>query len=110
MAAVLDEKKGSDLVLLDVSELLWITDVFVIVSGTSRPHVQSLAEDIELKLKAVDRRPLRIEGKPEGKWLLLDYGEVVVHIFQPETRDFYGLERLWGDAPRLTSQALASEA
>jgi ribosome-associated protein len=85
---VIDEKKGIDLVVLDVSELLWITDVFVIASGTSRPHVQSLAEDVELKLKSVDRRPLRVEGKPEGKWVLLDYGEVVIHIFQPETRDF----------------------
>ena len=107
---MLDEKKGSELVLLDVSELLWITDVFVIVTGTSRPHVQSLAEDVELKLKASDRRPLRVEGKPEGKWVLLDYGEVVIHVFGAETRDFYGLERLWGDAPRLTSEALASEA
>ena len=107
---MLDEKKGMDIVLLDVSELIRITDVFVIVSGTSRPHVQSLAEDVELKLKSVDRRPLRIEGKPEGKWVLLDYGEVVIHLFQPETRDFYGLERLWGDAPRLTWETSASEA
>ena len=107
---MIDDKKGIDLVLLDVSELLWITDVFVIASGTSRPHVQSLAEEVELNLKAFDRRPLRIEGKREGNWVLLDYGEVVVHIFQPETRDFYGLERLWGDAPRLTWETLASEA
>lgn len=110
MAKVLDEKKGVDLVLLDVSELLWITDAFVIASGNSRPHVQSLAEDIESQLKSEDRRPLRVEGKPEGKWILLDYGEVVVHVFQPETRDFYGLERLWGDAPRLTWEPLSSEA
>jgi ribosome-associated protein len=110
VAAVIDEKKGIDLVLLDVSELLWITDVFVIASGTSRPHVQSLAEDIELHLKSMDRRALRVEGKPEGKWVLLDYGEIVIHIFQPETRDFYGLERLWGDAPRLAWETLASEA
>jgi ribosome-associated protein len=96
--------------LLDVSELLWITDVFVIATGTSRPHVQSLAEEVELKLTIYDRRPLRIEGQREGKWVLLDYGEVVIHIFQPETRDFYGLERLWGDAPRLTWETLASEA
>lgn len=107
---MIDEKKGIDLVMLDVSELLWITDVFVIASGTSRPHVQSLAEDVDLKLKSVDRRPLRVEGKPEGKWVLLDYGEAVVHIFQPDTRDFYGLERLWGDAPRLSRETLASEA
>jgi ribosome-associated protein len=72
--------------------------------------VQSLAEDVELKLKAAGRRPLRIEGKPEGKWILLDYGEAVVHVFQPETRDFYGLERLWGDAPRLAWEPLASDA
>jgi ribosome-associated protein len=110
MATVIDQKKGVDLALLDVSELLWITDAFVIASGTSRPHVQSLAADIEMKIKLLDRRPLRVEGKPEGKWVLLDYGEVVVHLFQPETRDFYGLERLWGDAPRLTWQTVASEA
>ena len=96
--------------MLDVSELLWITDVFVIATGTSRPHVQSLAEEVELKLTIYDRRPLRIEGQREGKWVLLDYREVVIHIFQPETRDFYGLERLWGDAPRLTWETLASEA
>ena len=107
---MLDEKKGIDLALLDVSELLWITDVFVVVSGTSRPHTQSLAEDVELKLKAANRLPLRVEGKREGKWVLLDYGDVVIHVFQPETRDFYGLERLWGDAPRLAWETLASEA
>lgn len=84
--------------------------MFVIATGTSRPHVQSLAEEVELKLTIYDRRPLRIEGQREGKWVLLDYGEVVIHIFQPETRDFYGLERLWGDAPRLTWETLASEA
>ncbi|HKZ28766.1 MAG TPA: ribosome silencing factor [Acidimicrobiia bacterium] len=110
MAAAIDLKKGIDIALLDVSELLWITDVFVIATGTSRPHVQSLAEEVELKLTIYDRRPLRIEGQREGKWVLLDYGEVVIHIFQPETRDFYGLERLWGDAPRLTWETLASEA
>ena len=107
---MLDEKKGIDLVLLDVSELLWITDAFVIVSGASRPHAQSLAEDVELKLKSADRRPLRIEGQSDGKWILLDYGEAVVHVFQPETRDFYGLERLWGDAPRLAWESLVSDA
>ena len=107
---MIDLKKGIDIALLDVSELLWITDVFVIATGTSRPHVQSLAEEVELKLTIYDRRPLRIEGQREGKWVLLDYGEVVIHIFQPETRDFYGLERLWGDAPRLTWETLASEA
>lgn len=90
--------------------MLWITDVFVIATGTSRPHTQTLAEEIELKLKGEGRRPLRVEGKREAQWILLDYGDVVVHLFQQETRDFYGLERLWGDAPLIEWERLASEA
>ncbi len=79
-----------------------LTDVFIIASGTSRRHVLTLAEEAEVMLKRVDRRPLRREGMDEGSWVLLDYGDVIVHVFDEETRRYYDLERLWADAPRLT--------
>lgn len=104
-ADALDEKKGINIALLDVGDLLSITEVFLIVTGTSRPHARTLAEAVADKLKAHDRRPLRIEGAAEGEWILLDFGDFVVHVFQEEQRDFYGLERLWGDAPRVPWEA-----
>ncbi len=109
-AAAIDDKKGLGVVLLDVSGLLVITDVFVIASGASRRHVKALAEDVEEGLKEVDRRPLRREGLADGTWVLLDYGDIVVHVFDEETRSFYDLERLWGDAPRLAFQPTPSQA
>ncbi len=79
-----------------------ITDVFVIASGTSRRQVQTLAEAVRDRLKEDEElRPLRVEGAEEGEWILLDFGSVVVHLFQPDHRAFYDLERLWADAPRL---------
>ncbi len=104
-ADALDEKKGVNIALLDVGDLLSITEVFLIVTGTSRPHTRTLAEAVADKLKAHDRRPLRTEGAAEGEWILLDFGDFVVHVFQEEPRDFYGLERLWGDAPRVSWEA-----
>ncbi len=109
-ADALSEKKGLDILLLDVADLLAITDVFVIVTGTSRPHVQTLAEFVEEKLKGVGRRPLREEGRAEAEWVLLDFGDFVLHVFQPEQRDYYGLERLWSDAPTVDWQPVADPA
>lgn len=108
-ADALADKKGSDIVLLDVGDLIHITDLFVIATGTSRPHVKTLAEHVEEKLKGLGRRPLRDEGLPEAEWVLLDYGDFLVHVFQPTARQYYGLERLWGDAPRVTWEPAASE-
>ena len=85
-----------------------LTDVFVIASGTSRRHVISLAEEAEMQLKSQDRRPLRREGMDDGTWVLLDYGDVIVHVFDQETRTYYDLERLWADAPRLAFEPAAS--
>ena len=82
-----------------MSGLIVLTDVFVIATGTSRRHVMTLAEETELQLKAQDRRPLRREGMEDGTWVLLDYGDVIVHVFDQERRAYYDLERLWGDAP-----------
>lgn len=104
-ADALDDKKGVDIALLDVGDLLSITEVFLIVTGTSRPHARTLAEAVAEKLKEHHRRPLRTEGAAEGEWILLDFGDFVVHVFQEEQRDFYGLERLWGDAPRVPWEA-----
>jgi ribosome-associated protein len=84
-----------------VSTVIVVTDVFIIVSGTSRPHVTTLAEEVETSLKALDRRPLRREGLEDARWVLLDFGDIVVHVFDPETREYYDLARLWSDAPRL---------
>lgn len=100
-AEALAEKKGLDIVLLDVGDLLKITEVFVIATGTSNVHARTLADFVEEKLQETGRRPLRDEGRKEGEWIVLDYGDFVVHLFQPEPREFYGLERLWGDADRL---------
>lgn len=89
--------------LLDVAKLVQITDVFVVATGTSNRQVKNLADAVEEHLTITDdRKPLRTEGRTEAEWVLLDYGEIVIHVFQPETREFYDLERLWGDAPRLT--------
>ncbi len=87
-----------------------ITDLFVIATGTSRRHVLTLVEETELQLKAMDRRPLRREGMQDGRWVLLDYGDVVIHVFDEETRVYYDLERLWGNAPRLEFEPAASSA
>lgn len=88
------------MVLLDVSALLVITDVFVIASGTSRRHVLTLADEVEARLTGLGRKPLRREGLEDATWVLLDYGDVVVHVFDEPTRRYYDLERLWVDAPR----------
>ncbi len=87
-----------------------ITDLFVIASGTSRRHVLTLVEETEKQLKDIERRPLRREGMEGGQWVLLDYGDVVVHVFDEETRAYYDLERLWGNAPRLEFEPAPSSA
>jgi ribosome-associated protein len=95
-------KKGMDIVLLDVEGLFVLSDVFVIATGTSRPHVQSLAEHVEERmLQELGLKPLRSEGRAEAEWILLDFGDVIAHLFQAPARDFYGLERLWADAERV---------
>jgi ribosome-associated protein len=95
-------KKGMDIVLLDVEGLFVLSDVFVIATGTSRPHVQSLAEHVEERMsEELGLKPLRSEGRAEAEWILLDFGDVIVHLFQAAPREFYGLERLWADAEKV---------
>lgn len=110
-AVAIADKKGQAIALLDVSELVVLTDVFVIASGATSRQVKSLVEEVEHQLKShLDRRPLRREGEDHNLWVLLDYGDMVVHVFDAETRDFYDLERLWADAPRIHFDQVAAEA
>ena len=96
-------KNGQDIVLLDVEESFFLSDVFVIATGSSRPNVQALADHVEERLKeAFDLKPLRVEGRTEGEWVLVDYGDIIVHVFQAGPREFYSLERLWGDAEKIS--------
>lgn len=100
-ADAMDDKQGRDIVILDMGNLLGIVDTFVIASGTSKRQVRTLAEEVDTQLEQLGRAPLRVEGMDTAEWVLLDYGDLAVHIFQPEARDLYSLERLWGDAPRV---------
>ncbi|HUT03818.1 MAG TPA: ribosome silencing factor [bacterium] len=97
----IEERKGRDLVVLDLTELTPITDYFVVCSGTSSMHTRAISEHIEMSCKKAGFRYFGIEGQQNGKWVLIDYGDIVVHIFVDETRWFYNLERLWGDARRV---------
>jgi ribosome-associated protein len=98
-------KQAEDIVVLDVSELIVITDHFVICTATSTRHIKTVAEETERVLKQdLQVRPARREGEGDAGWWLLDYIDVVVHVFGPEEREYYDLERLWRDAPRLDWQ------
>jgi len=95
-------KGGEDTVIIEVGSILAITDAFVITSGHNGRQVKTIAEEVEARLK-VDGgiKPLRVEGLGDSQWILLDYGDLVVHVFLDETREYYDLERLWSDAPRV---------
>lgn len=93
------DRKGLDMLVLDLRGISNATDFFLLVSGTSDMHVRSIAEHIIEELKREDVRPSHVEGLRTGRWVLVDYIDFVVHVFHPAARDFYQLERLWGDAP-----------
>nr|WP_221316160.1 ribosome silencing factor [Saccharopolyspora gloriosae] len=95
------DKKANDLVLLDVSEQLVITDCFVIASAPNERQVDSIVEAVEEKMRAAGTKPVRREGAREGRWVLLDFVEVVVHVQHADERSVYELERLWKDCPRI---------
>ena len=95
------DKKALDIVVLDLQGLASFTDYFLIVTGGSHRQIATIADEIEKKLKETKRRPSHIEGYPRGEWILMDYVDFVVHIFTPQSRSYYNLERLWGDAKRL---------
>ena len=99
-------KKASQVVLLDVGELTSVADAFLICSGRSNRQVTAIADYVLRSLKKQGRKPLSVEGKNEGHWVLLDYGEVIIHIFYEPLRSFYDLEGLWIDAKRVKTKSL----
>jgi ribosome-associated protein len=99
-ARAADDKKATDTVVLDVGEIISITEMFVLVSATNSRQVKTIAEEVELTLKVFeDVAPRSVEGLDDATWVLLDYGDVIVHVFLAETREYYDLDRLWSDAP-----------
>lgn len=94
---VLDEKKAEDIKVIKTLEHTIISDYFIVVNGSSNTHVKALADEVEYEMGKKGINPSHIEGRATG-WILLDYGEVIVHVFTKESRDFYNLERLWQDA------------
>lgn len=93
--------QGFDIVALDVSNPMPIVDAFVIITGRNERNVQAIAREIEDKISEAGGKTLRREGRAEGRWILLDFGDVVAHIFHEEERMYYGLERLWRDCPEI---------
>jgi ribosome-associated protein len=98
-------KLATDIVLIDVSDRLAITDIFVIMTGNNERQVEAIVDEVEEKLRLAGSKPLRREGKRDGRWVLLDYSEIVVHVQHAEERVFYSLERLWKDCPLIDFDA-----
>jgi ribosome-associated protein len=102
IAEAADDKKAQDIVLLKVSDVSYLADYFVIITGFSRTQLRAIADSIEERLEEeFNRYPVRVSGKSEGSWIVQDYEDVIVHIFLPEEREFYNLEAFWGHAERL---------
>jgi ribosome-associated protein len=97
-------------VICHVTELTSIADFFVICSAESLPQIRAISETVEDTLSKEGQQPLSVEGRSGGVWALMDYGDVILHVFQEESREFYGLDRLWGDAPQITLSPIALEA
>ena len=100
-AQILENKKAIDTNLLGVRNISSLTDYFVIATGTSNTHIKALADELEFQLKQLEIFPDHIEGHNSNTWILLDYGNVIVHLFSQESRDFYDLERLWKDSEKI---------
>lgn len=108
-ASAASAKQGEDILVLEVGQILAITDAFIITSGANARHVRAIAEEVEVGVSADGGpRPLRTEGLDDARWVLLDYGDFVVHVFLDETRRYYDLERLWSDAPHVDWEGVAA--
>ena len=106
-AAVADDKKANDPVIIDVGDVFSVSDYFVVVSGSNPRQVAAIVDAVEEEIKKVGGpSPIRVEGAESREWVLMDYGPFVVHVFHQEQRDFYQLERLWGDRPRVDWEPL----
>jgi ribosome-associated protein len=103
-----DAKGGEDLVALDVSEPLPLVDIFLLVTGRSERNVAAIADEVEDRLLEAGHKRLRREGRQESRWVLLDFGDLVVHVFHEQERVYYGLERLWKDCPVVPVEVAAA--
>ncbi|MBP0982075.1 MAG: ribosome silencing factor [Oscillospiraceae bacterium] len=101
VAQLIDNKKGEDVRVLHIGTLTTIGDYFVVATGNSTTQVKAFADEVDEKMSAEGLEPKRIEGYNTASWILMDYDDVIVHLFLRETREFYALERLWGDAPEI---------
>jgi ribosome-associated protein len=100
-AQAASDKLASDVTVLDVADRLAITDTFVLTSAPTERQVSSIVDEVELRMREAGAKPLRREGEREGRWVLLDFGDVVVHVQHADEREYYALERLWKDCPEL---------
>jgi len=98
-ASAADDKLAQEIVAFDVSDQLYLTDIFLICSAANQPQVRAVQDAVEEKLLTMNAKPLRREGEREGRWVLLDFSDIVVHVQHQEERAFYALERLWSDCP-----------
>jgi ribosome-associated protein len=110
LANALADKKGEEILVLDVHDLSSFTDFFVIATGTSARHVRTLAEHVVETARGFGERPLGVEGEKRAQWVLVDLDDVVVHLFQEEAREYYRIERLWGEAESVTPLHAAGAA
>lgn len=108
IAKILDKKKAIDIIGIETKELTVMSDYFIIASGTSNTHVRALADEVDDEMKKLGVEVDHIEGRATG-WILLDYNDVLVHVFQPESRQYYNIERLWNDAARIDLSDVLSE-
>ncbi len=109
IAAILDAKKGADVKVLHIGEKTVLADYFVICTGNSTTQVKALADEVEYRIGTRGVDPAHVEGRDNGSWSLLDYSSVIVHVFSREARDFYNLEKLWGDAEEVKLSDLADK-
>ena len=107
-AKILDKKKAIDIIGIETKELTVMSDYFIIASGTSNTHVRALADEVDDEMKKLGVEVDHIEGRATG-WILLDYNDVLVHVFQPESRQYYNIERLWNDAARIDLSDVLTE-
>lgn len=108
IAKILDKKKAIDIIGIETKELTVMSDYFIIASGTSNTHVRALADEVDDEMKKRGVEVDHIEGRATG-WILLDYNDVLVHVFQPESRQYYNIERLWNDAARIDLSDVLTE-
>jgi ribosome-associated protein len=107
-ARIADDNRAKDIVLLDLRQATPLVDFFVIVTAASRRQSHAIASEVDQHMKKLGEAKLGLEGSEEGRWILIDYGDFVVHIFSPEDRAYYALEEIWGDAPHVDWQEPAT--